>query len=316
VLVVCVLVFSTLPGCAARRGYEVTRVTSQDTKTASVSGETPASAERPPQDSLETFMAKVRKVAAETRPPQRRPAATIEGHDPRLAAALVAVNVHRAPETLRAVAREYRRLQIMDKALEYLNRALSLDRQDAATYDELARVWRDSGMPHVALGDAYRAAHYAPESPVVHNTLGTIFQALGNRKTARVHYERALRLDPAAAYALNNLCYGWLLEGAADRAAQACEGALRIAPGLTAAHNNLGLLHAAAGELDAARAEFAQAGDAASTLYNIGIVHLSRREYKQAAEAFKDASATRPTLYQAAARLRQAGALAARGDVE
>ena len=145
-------------------------------------------------------------------------------------------------------------------------------------------------------------------NPIVHNTLGTIFQALGRRALARGEYERALQLDGAASYALNNLCYGWVLEGRAAKAIATCEAALRVDPTLTAARNNLGLAHAVAGDAAAASAAFAQAGDRATERYNTGIIRLAERDYAGAIAAFESAHTARPSLAEAAARAQQARA--------
>jgi tetratricopeptide (TPR) repeat protein len=219
------------------------------------------------------------------------------------------------PEAYRAAAREYRRLGVFDKAHEYLNRALALGRRDGATYDALARIWRDSGFPHLALGDAHRAVFYAPDSPIVRNTLGTVFQAIGLRQEARQQYEAALRLDPTASYALNNLCYGLILDGAAVNAVKACQRALETDPTFAVARNNLAIAYAATGDTERAREAFAQAGDEASTLYNVGIVHLARREFSEAADAFQAAQRVRPSR-QVATRIRQAIALSEAGGAE
>jgi tetratricopeptide (TPR) repeat protein len=267
-----------------------------------------------PGESLEAFMAKVRQRASEARP-DRPAAATIEGQDPRLAAALVAAATRPAPETYRAVAREYSRLQVVDRAHDYLDRALALDPRDGATYDALARVWRDAGSPDMGLGHAYRAVYFWPTSPVVRNTLGTVLQAMGLKREAREQYEQALRLDPAAWYALNNLCYGWILDGDAPKAAQACEQALGLNPTLVAARNNLGILYAAGGDFEGARTAFELSGDRAAASYNLGIVHLARREYREAVDSFADAQRRRPTR-QSAARVRQALALSVAGGDE
>ena len=190
--------------------------------------------------SLSEFIAKARALAAEARPP--RPAVTqIESSDPRLAAAILEARVAPSPKAFRRVAEEYHHLKIDDRALDYLHQAHLLDPRDAATYDSLARLWRDGGLLNLALADAHRALYYAPDSAAVHNTLGTILQALGQRKPARREYEKALQLDPAAAYALNNLCYGWILDREPGKAVTACQSALKISPGLSAARNNLGL---------------------------------------------------------------------------
>lgn len=306
-LVLCGMLAVALSGCALHR------TKSAPSLTAAESVGLPA-AEARPGDALEAFIAQVRKRASEARS-ARVPAATIEGQDPRLGVALTLATTQPSPEAYRAVAREYRRLGVADRASDYLHKALVLDRRDWATYDALARVWRDSGALSLALGDAHRAVFFAPRSPIARNTLGTILQGLGQRKKAREQYEAALQFDPAASYALNNLCYGWILDGNTSKATRACEQALNLNPALVAARNNLGILYAAGGDLVSARTAFAYSGDQAAASYNLGIMYLARREYRKAASAFSDAQQVRPTR-QTAARVRQAMALSAAGGNE
>jgi Flp pilus assembly protein TadD len=306
-VVLCAVLSVTLAGCALHRTGRVAPTSMGDLEGGLGMGAAPG-------ESLESFMSKVRQRASEARP-ERTPAATIEGQDPGLKAALAASIVRPEPESYRAVAREYSRLRIVDRAHDYLYKALAQDRRDWATYDALARVWRDSGSPNLALSDAHRAVYYAPTSPVARNTLGTILQALGLKKGAREQYEHALHLDPTASYALNNLCYGWILDGDAPKAASACGRALSLNPDLVAARNNLGILHAAGGDFEGARSAFEQSGDRAMVSYNLGIMHLARREYRKAAGAFADAQQARPTR-QTAARVRQALALSTAGGDE
>jgi Flp pilus assembly protein TadD len=151
---------------------------------------------------------------------------------------------------------------------------------------------------------------------VAHNTLGTVLQALGRRKEARTEYERALKLDPSAAYALNNLCYSWILEGEVRKAEAACRSALAVDPNLAAAQNNLGLVYASGGQLDAARKAFEKGGDHASALYNVGIVHMAERRYRDAVSAFAAAQQARPSMRMAADRAAQAEKLARAGAAE
>jgi tetratricopeptide (TPR) repeat protein len=259
-------------------------------------------------------MAKARAVAAEARPPARASITQLETADPRLAAALLAANAAPSPQALRHVADEYLRLGIFDRAHDYLQQALTLDPRDGATYDALARRWRDGGFFDAALADAQRALYYAPRSAAAHNTLGTVFQALGRRQQARQEYARALELDPTAAYALNNLCYGWILDREPGKAVTACEAALKLNPALAAARNNLGLAYAAQGDVDASRVAFERVGDRAAALYNIGIVHMARREYSDAVTAFAAAQQARPLFRMATTRAEQAGRLALAGD--
>jgi tetratricopeptide (TPR) repeat protein len=294
--VACMVAAATVTGCASR-GVHGTA--------AAPATNAPAAASAPPE-SLESFVAKVRQLSAEARPRAPQQPQSIESLNPALKEALATAFAAPTPEAYRAVALEYRRLGIFDRAHEYLQKALRLQPRDASTYDALARLWRDSGFPSLALGDAYRSVFFAPESAAGHNTLGTVLQALSRRPLARAQYEVALRLDPTAAYALNNLCYGWVLDGEAPKAVDACQRALAIDPLFKAAHNNLALAHAVAGDMPAAQQAFAANGDRAAQLYNSGIVYLARRQFGSAVKAFEAAHAERPTMRSALARAKQA----------
>jgi Flp pilus assembly protein TadD len=118
-----------------------------------------------------------------------------------------------------------------------------------------------------------------------------------------------------AAYAFNNLCYLSFLSGDGERAIAECRAALRLDPTMHAAHNNLGLTFAAAGRHDLAREQFAMAGGAAATAYNMGVVHLAGRRFAAAAKEFQTAQAISPTLGDAGRRAADAqrrAAIAAR----
>jgi tetratricopeptide (TPR) repeat protein len=263
--------------------------------------------------SLEEFIVRVREASIAARPKSSSPD-TLETSDPGLSGALALAVATPAPATYRAVALEYRRLRVFDRAHDYLDKALALDPADSVTYDVRARLWRDSGFPGLALPEAYRAVHYAPNSAIARNTLGTVLQSLGQRSLAREEYRRALALDPSAAFALNNLCYVLTLEGRLQQAVAACRRALDVQPGLTAARNNLGLAYAAQGRTGDARSAFAAGGDRAVALYNTGIALMARREYGSAVAAFQAAHAARPAFRAALARADQARAAQARGS--
>jgi tetratricopeptide (TPR) repeat protein len=131
-------------------------------------------------------MAAVRKLSVEARA-ERSTTGTARGDGippskPTLAASLVTPS----PDTFRAVSHaEYRRWRIFDKAYGYLDRALRMDPHDSLTHEAFARLWRDNGLPNVALGDAYRAVfYYRRVGAILRNTLGTILQAMGRHDEA------------------------------------------------------------------------------------------------------------------------------------
>ena len=95
-----------------------------------------------------------------------------------LAEALAALSQGETPDRFRAVAIEYQRLRVLDKAEEFASKAINLTPKNADLYELRARIWRDSDAPELALSDAHRAAYLAPASAVAMNTLGTVHFAL------------------------------------------------------------------------------------------------------------------------------------------
>jgi tetratricopeptide (TPR) repeat protein len=296
-VVLCVCALAALSGCGAHR------------KAAANDAAVP----------LEAFIAKIRELSVKPRPPaatgtraaQATQTPTLEGADPELVAARVLLTTAPTAENHRRVAEAYARLGVRDVAYDHFAAALRLNARDAASYDGLARIWRDWGMPDVGIGHAYRAIYYAPDSPAARNTLGTILVRMGQFRPARAAFERALALEPGAAYLLNNLCYATLLDGDRLHAVDRCQRAVAADPALNAARNNLALAYAASGDFGAASREFLLSGDAAAERYNMGVALMATKRYDDAAAAFEDAAALRPWLTLARERAHQARNLAA-----
>jgi tetratricopeptide (TPR) repeat protein len=276
-----------LAGCAARGPRAATP------SSPTVAGDADLSA----NGSLSEYIQKLRHLSATAKPlPAKTAAETIETRDPALAADLRLVLAAPTAERHRAVAERYLELGVLDSAYQQFNEALAMNPRDAAAYEGLARVWREWGLPELAVGDAHRATFYAPQSASARNTFGTIMQALGHYREAKSSYELASWLDPQAAYAVNNLCYLAFVTGRIDDAIDTCTAALRLDPSLAAARNNLALAFAASGRMDLARAQFLDAGDRASGLYNTGIAYLAAGDERSALAAFDGASRARPTF--------------------
>jgi tetratricopeptide (TPR) repeat protein len=264
----------------------------------------PAVADR--NGSLETFMNKVRELSVRARP-ERTDAPTIETSDPRLRAALAASLAAPSPESLRAVAAEYLRVGVLDRAHGALERALQLRPADPLTHDAMARLWRDEGSPNLALGDAYRAVHYSRGSAGTRNTLGTVLQALGRNHAAVAEFAAVVAKQPDAAYGWNNLCYSSIADGKPAEATEACRKALRLAPDFAAAQNNLGLARAQAGDFTGAAAAFNMAGNSPRADFNMGMARAATGQYGQAASAFERAHRAVPQWRDAALLAWQAG---------
>jgi len=156
--------------------------------------------------------------------------AAVETQDPQLRQALLALSLSPSTEHYLAVAGAYRRLGILDRAYDHLQRGAELDPQSAAVHDALARVWRDWGLPQFGLSSAHRAVHAAPRSATARHTLGTVLYALGLRKEAQLAFQETVALDPRAWYAWQNLCTLAMAEGRTKEAITLCRHAADTRP--------------------------------------------------------------------------------------
>jgi hypothetical protein len=180
----------------------------------------------PAPDALERFIKQIRKLSAEARP-DKPTAATIEGTDTRLVAALTAATLSPSAEHLRDVASEYARIGVNDRAYE-MTRAIARDKRGAAGHDAQARLWRDSGFPERGLPDAYRAVYYAPAS--LSRTTRWDYPSSGRRMTRHGWNSNAPCSSTRRRCMRFRTCYAWLLDGRGTEAEIACDKALQVNP--------------------------------------------------------------------------------------
>ncbi len=196
---------------------------------------------------------------------------------------------------------------MLDYAYRHFQRATVLDSCDAASYDGMARLWRDWGMPDLALSDVYRALHCNGKSAEIYNTIGTILETLGQQPAAERAYQRALALDPR-----RDVCAQQPLLHRDGEGQRTGGGALvrrssrvgrRISrpPGTTLRSSTRG-----AATSPAPRRVCATGAPSGTSLYNVGVLRLSEGRYVDAAAAFDQAAVTQPTLTIARQRSVQA----------
>jgi adenylate cyclase len=158
------------------------------------------------------------------------------------------------------------------KALELLGKALAIDPQyplalSLAGWCHAQRSvynWADdiAGSQALARSLAERAAEMSGDDPVILAVLGAVHTIVHNHGTARVLLERAVAIDPNAAWAWSRL--GWL-ENYADQSQKAIanfERALRLSPIDPMNFNNyvgMGSAHEVAQEYDKAAAFYRRA---------------------------------------------------------
>jgi adenylate cyclase len=163
------------------------------------------------------------------------------------------------------------------KALEMLDRALAIDPKyplalSLAGWCHAQRAvynWTDdiSGSQAAARTLAERAAELSGDDPLILTVLGAVHTIVGNLGTARVLLERAVALDPNAAWAWSRLGYLESLCERPERAIENFERALRLSPLDPMNFNTLvgmGFAHQAAQDYDKAVALYRRALEAAT----------------------------------------------------
>ena len=156
-----------------------------------------------------------------------------------------------------------------------------------------------------------RALALKPDSPLVHDLLGSAYQATGEVEKAIAAARRAVALDPSLAVAWNNLSSAYYRAGDLDQALQAVEQALELDPNYAEAFNNLGAVQFSSGQLEEAlesfqRAISIRAGDFPKAKITAGLVLGELGRHSEAKAYFEDAVRSNPDEMMARLGLSQA----------
>jgi len=235
---------------------------------------------------------------------------TLEDHNKALGAARMLAEASPTVENQRKLAEQYVKAGVLDAAMDHFDAALKLDPHDVPSLDGSARIWREWGYADLALPQAYKAVNQAPDSPVVHNTLGTLLLKLGHLEAAREQFEEARTLAPSAAYPVNNLCYVELMRANSVDAVRLCREAAAMDPRSHTARNNLALALAVSGDVEGAVNAFESGSGSSPAIaaYNQGMVLAAAGQLDRAFAAFAQAREADPAFAPAYKRLKQLSA--------
>ena len=130
----------------------------------------------------------------------------------------------------------------VDEAIGLAGRAVSLDPQNAANHLALSRAWAQSPRPGAVerqLAAAREAVLLDPNSPDAQVQIGVALAASAEIEAARAAYHEALRLAPGNSAALNNLAVLDLQAGTPAAATRNLAAALAAHPQGAVARRNL-----------------------------------------------------------------------------
>jgi tetratricopeptide (TPR) repeat protein len=194
----------------------------------------------------------------------------------------------------------YHRYRVLDKAYGEFQNAIRLNPVNAAYYEVMGRLWRDWRAPQLGINDLQRALQLKPDFVEAWNSLGTIYDAIGDFTQSQQCYLKALEINSDLDFVHNNLCFSFLQQGDIERAIYHGNIAVRLNPDFKVAHNNLGIAYGMGRNPVRALEEFKKACDEAGAHNNLGIVFLKRQEPSEAMEQFRIAAKLRP-FYRVAA---------------
>jgi Flp pilus assembly protein TadD len=305
---VCVgVLLAAAAGCSARPGGLSTRFVKPGEPTADYDDRSATA----PAPGLQEVTRKIRELQERATPqPKTSLLPTLESQNQELATALMRVALSPSAESHRLAAAAYLEAGVADYAFRHYQRALRSAPCDSASFEGLARIWRNWGRPDLGLADAHRAIYCRPHSVSAYNTLGTLLEALGQRSEARTALEFALSLDPNAAFVHNNLCFIAIRAGEGAAAQSACERALELEPGMVTARTNLSLALAMQGQMQRAEAVLLETFDSGRAQFNVGMLRMSVGDYGAAAQAFDAAVTAGSSSGDAWRRAKQARRLA------
>ena len=170
----------------------------------------------------------------------------------------------------------------------------------------LARIW-DAWRDHVeAQQHAERAVRLDPSSAVALDTLARIFLHKSEVSRARSTFSRALLLAPDDPLLLGNIGYCYLLEGEWAKARVYLERSVSIDDSIVETRNNLGVALANLQDPVGALGHFAATGGPPAAHNNLGVVYLGNGQWEAAADEFRSALAIDPLYERAQVNLSEA----------
>ncbi|HYH23392.1 MAG TPA: tetratricopeptide repeat protein, partial [Azospirillum sp.] len=165
-------------------------------------------------------------------------------------------------------------------ALEWIGKALAVDRRFPQAFNHLGLVHQALGRDESALASFERAVTLKPDFADALTHLGLLVQRGPRIDEAERWHRRAIRLDPENAAAHANLGYVQELRGGFQRALEHYRRAAALRPALPDAHNNIGTMERTLGRTNLGERPFERAvridPGFALAAWNIGLLRLAQ----------------------------------------
>lgn len=203
---------------------------------------------------------------------------------------------------LNQVGAELLRVSAIDRATEFLKRLWQEYPDDLSTNISLAISLRRSKPAQIEQGLQYYTTAIAlrPESALLRNMRGIVFDELGKTEEAIADFREAIRQEPDYATPHSNLGVVLAGKGKLEEAIDEYRQAIRLKPDVPDAYNNLGNALIDQGKLDEGIAEYREAIRLKPDLFeshaNLANVLSSQGRFREAVSEYREAIRLKPTV--------------------
>ncbi len=162
-------------------------------------------------------------------------------------------------ESYIAVGLAYGSANQYDKAIEDLNKAITLDPNSSEAYNNLGLYYNDKGNTNESLNALQKAINLKPDFSKAWYNMGNTYAKSGDYRTAITKYQKAISFDGTYGDAYNNIgnCYATMNQ--TDSARIFYEKAVAIDPSNVKAVINVGVIRNQMGDTAGARMWFEKA---------------------------------------------------------
>ena len=186
----------------------------------------------------------------------------------------------------------------LDKALEYLNKAIELDARQFKAFHNRGLIYEKKQMYDLALADYTRALSLEGKKGLVYGNRGNLYQLMGNSEAAVKDFNKAIEMLPGYAEVYINRGIYFSERELYDAGLKDFNQALLLQPNSAEALNNRAVLFQKANRSKDALADLNQAlGERinyAEAYYNRGNTHRDLKNYNEALEDYQQAIRLQP----------------------
>jgi Flp pilus assembly protein TadD len=185
-----------------------------------------------------------------------------------------------------------------EKAIASFSKQVRPVRGNADSHYRLALFYQQRGRHREAIDELNKTVLIDPEYFKAYNAMGVSYDNLREMDRARQAYQKAINLAPKEDFIYNNLGYSYILSADFETAKEVLIKGLELDPHNDQLHNNLAMAHAGMENYDHALKELNQTSSPAGALLTLGRIVKEGGHPSQAEPFFEAAAAIDPSLEQ------------------